>query len=108
MRFYRYLYESELMKGKKDKITERLKNRDYPLAAYVIVLPEEGENQLEFFRTSLLAQQIFDAEEMFVVGIAAGYDDALYLVERIEEDVYKATEDADIRSYILERDKQER
>lgn len=108
MRFYRYLYVSELMKGKQDKIVERLKKQDYPLTVYLIVLSEDGENQLEFFRTSLLKQEIFRGEELFVVGIAAGYDDALYLVERITEDAYRETKDADIRSYLLERDGQER
>ena len=40
------------------------------------------------------------------MGIAKGYDDALYLVEAIAEDIYKKTNDLDIRGYIQRRQKE--
>lgn len=46
-------------------------------------------------------------DDIFVVGIAGGYDDALYLVEEIAKEVYEKTGDLDIRSYIRERERKE-
>ena len=72
----------------------------------MIVLIEEGENQLEFYSASLFKQKIVSDDGIFVVGIASGYDDAIYLVEKIAEDVYKKTGGLDMRSYIREQERQ--
>ena len=58
---------------------------------------------LEFYSSMLLKQHIFDREELFVVGIADGYMDALYMVERITDDVFRETGNAEIRQYLLAR-----
>ena len=46
-------------------------------------------------------------DDIFAVGLASGYDDALYLVEEIAKEVYEKTGDLDIRSYIREREREE-
>ena len=67
----------------------------------------EGENQLEFYSTLMFRQGSVIDDDIFVVGIAGGYDDALYLVEEIAKEVYEKTGDLDIRSYIREREREE-
>lgn len=104
MKFYKELYVSESLTKKKDRILKRLKEKRYPVNIYLIVLIEEGPNQLEYYSTALLKQSLLCDRAQFVVGIAAGYDDALYLVEEIVENVYKETGGADIRSYIKKKD----
>ena len=44
-------------------------------------------------------------EDIFVVGLASGYEDAVYLVEEIIREVYEKTGDVDIRSYIRDQEK---
>lgn len=57
----------------------------------MIALIEEGENQLEFYSTLMFRQGSVIDDDIFVVGIAGGYDDALYLVEEIAKEVYEKT-----------------
>lgn len=100
MKFYKNLYVSEYMEDKKEKMISKLKRGNFPFTCYILVLIEEGENQLEFYSTSLLYQKKMMEEELFIVGIAAGYRDAIYLVEKITKEVYDETGGVDIRSYI--------
>lgn len=100
MKLFKKLYVSEYVKHRKEKIIKKLKAGEFPLSYYILVLIEEGENQLEFYNTSLLYQKKLQEEELFVVGIAAGYEEAIYLVEDITREVYEKTGTADIRSYI--------
>lgn len=105
MKFYKNLYVSEYVEKKKEKIINKLKQGKIPFSYYIIVLLEEGENQLEFYSTSLLYQEKLREEELFVVGIAAGYEDAIYLVEEISKEVYENTGGVDIRSYIQNKER---
>ena len=102
MKFYKNLYVSEEIGKKKDKIIQKLKAGKYPMTTYIITLIEDGDNQLEFYSTALLKQDMLYDEGIFVVGLAAGYDDAVYLIEEITREVYEKTGDVDIRSYIKE------
>lgn len=100
MKFFKKLYVSEYMEKKKEKVIKNLKAGKIPFSYYILVLIEEGENQLEFYSTSLLYQKKLKEENLFIVGLAAGYEDAIYLVEDITREVYEKTGTADIRSYI--------
>ena len=42
---------------------------------------------------------------LLVVGIADGFEEALYLVEKIAQEVYDVTGDMKIRKYLLEQQK---
>lgn len=105
MKFYKNLYVSESLEKKRDKIINKLIYGKYPLTVYVIVLLEEGENQMEFYSASMFKQKIVSADNIFVVGIASGYDEAIYLVQRIAEEVYEKTGGLDMRSYIREQER---
>lgn len=101
MQFYKYLYVSESLEKKAEKIKKKLQKGEFLFPIYLIVLIEEGENQLEFYSTALLRQQIFDKEDLFVVGIAESQMDSIYLVDEMAREVYENTGDLDIRSYLL-------
>lgn len=104
MKFYKYLYTSDSLEKKKEKIIEKLKRGEYPVGIYLLVLLQEGENQMELYNAAMLRQQVLNDNEQFVVGIATGYDAAVYLVERIAKEVYERTGDVDIRSFIKEQE----
>lgn len=103
MKFYKNLYFGEGLEKKKDKIIRKLKSGKYPLTLYLLTLAGTKENQLEFYSTLMLRQKMIRAEEALVVGIASGYEDAIYLVEEITREVYEKTGGADIRSYFPEQ-----
>ena len=92
--FYHNLYVSECWQKKKGKIVKRLKENKLQPQVYVITLSQGEQNQLEFFSSVLLKQSIFEHSKLFVIGIADGYDEALFLVEEIVQDVYQETKSA--------------
>ena len=101
MKFYNNLYISDDLKNKKEKWTKKLESGKYPLGAYILVLPENSENQLEFYRATMLYQEYFYSKEIFIVGLAESYMEAIYLVEKITREVFEKTGGADLRSYLL-------
>ena len=54
----------------------------------MIVLAENANNNLEFYDTALLLQRGWKKRRLLVVGIADGFEEALYLVEKIAQEVY--------------------
>ena len=99
--FYHNLYVSECWQEKKGKIVKRLKENKLQPQVYVITLSQGEQNQLEFFSSVLLKQSIFEHSKLFVIGIADGYDEALFLVEEIVQDVYQETKSANARQFLL-------
>ena len=103
VKFYCDLYISECWEKKKEKLINKLRQNALQPQVWVIILSQGKQNHLEFFSSALLKQHVFDNAEIFVVGIADGYDEALYLTEKITGTVYRKTEDADIRQFIVNR-----
>ena len=103
MKFYCELYISECWKDKKEKIISRVSRMRLSPRIYVIVLAAGPQNNLEFYSGILLRQKVFKSRDLFVVGIADGYDECLAISELIADDAYQATGDADIRNYIMDR-----
>ncbi len=106
MRYYKHLY---LAKGirKKEKIIRKLEENKLQMNIHVITLARNEKNQLEIYHSMVLLQPNFPHDDLFVVGIAKGYEDAVEMVEEIAQEVYNKTKGADIRSYILEREQEE-
>ena len=78
-----------MLAEEKGKNSKKLKENKLQPQVYVITLSQGEQNQLEFFSSVLLKQSIFEHSKLFVIGIADGYDEALFLVEEIVQDVYQ-------------------
>lgn len=99
------LYTGLGLKKKKARILKRIKQNKIQPFLYLITLAKGEQNHLEFFSASLLKQQVFNPSPLFLVGIAESYEEAMYLVEEITQNVVTQTGGTDIRSYILNRQK---
>lgn len=106
MTFYCDLYVSEDLKEKKDRVIQKLNANSAQPSVYIITLAQGGQNHLEFYSSLLLKQHFYEDTPLFVVGIARGYDGALYLTEHIIKSIYEKTEDTDIREFIVDRQKE--
>lgn len=104
MRYYRYLYLSDGLERKKEKIIQKLEKGKFQIDVYLVILSPNENNQLEIYQSLLFLQPDFPREDYFVVGIAKGYEAALEIVEEITKEVYNETERADIKAFILERE----
>lgn len=100
MKFYYNLYVSDELKGKEQEIIYKLKRDQVQLNKYIIVFARNAKNHLEFYDSVLLLQKCWEKENLFVVGIADGYDGALHLIENIVNEVYEVTGDVQIRTYL--------
>ena len=103
IRLYCDLYVSECWQEKKEKIIKRLVDNRLQPQVYVITLAQGEQNYLEFFSSVLLNQRIYKETELFVVGIAAGYWEAVSMIKDMTERVYKETGDANVRQFIMMR-----
>lgn len=106
MKYYKNLYISEKIENKKTVIIEKLEKNEVVLNIYLITLAQGEQNHLEFFDAALLQQDYILNQDIFVVGLASGYDDALFLIEEITKEVYDNTCGTDIRNYILAQEKE--
>lgn len=104
MQYYKYLYLADGLEKKKEKMIRKLEAGKLQLDVHVITLAVNEKNQLEIYNTIQFKQPLFPYQDLFVVGIARGYDDAVELVERIAMEVYEKTGTCNIRSYILEKE----
>lgn len=106
MKYYKYLYLSEGLEKKKEKIVHKLEAGKFQPTIHLIVLPNQENNQLEIINSIYLLQPDYPKEERFVVGIAKNYDAALELVETISREVYEHTGELNIRDYILMKEQE--
>ena len=104
MRYYKHLYLTEGLEKKKEKIIRKLEGGKLQLSVHVITLAVSEQNQLEIYPVLQFKQSAFPKQDLFVVGITKGYEEAVELVEKIVQEVYEQTGDCDIRSYILEKE----
>ena len=100
MEFYNNLYVSESLENKKKSIIRQIKHKKARPGIYIIALPRTNHNQLELYSASMLKQNTFDRDDLFIVGIADGHYDAIELVRDIYEDILLDSEDNDIRRFI--------
>ena len=104
MKYYHDLYLSKSLVRKKEEIINKLENNQWQLSKFLLVLSKNEKNQLEFFDSVLLTQQLMPKEDLFVVGIADSYIGAVEMVQQITEEVYTNTGETDIRSYLLSKE----
>ena len=102
MRIRKQLYVSESLEGKEKKMLRRIRRGKYSLNLYVLTVPEEGGEQLEFYDSLMLMQPCFRKQDSLIVGLAMGYEEAVQIVVRITEEVLEKTGDVNIRKYLLE------
>ena len=104
MKYYKYLYLADGLEKKREKIISKLENNKFQMSIHLVVLSTSKKNHFDIINSVLLLQPAYPKDDLFVVGIAKSYDDALELVEKIVGEVYDNTKDADIRGYVLGRE----
>ena len=69
---------------------------------HVIVISENGDNQLECFHNSLLKQKSFRRRNFFVVGIAGDYKEAVDIITKITQDCVTKTGSGNVKQFLLD------
>lgn len=104
MRWYRNLYLGDNAKKAKYKVFGRIRKWKFTSDTFLITLPSSEENLLDITSANFLLQPYFkkkiNLDKIYVVGLAKGREEALYLVRDIIDEVYNATGGFDIREYL--------
>ena len=82
------------------KVKWKLRHRAGQIRVFVITLAE-GPDQLEIYHCAFLQQRYYKMNPPHIVGVAAGYDEAVQLVQRMVEDVLTRTGDCRLKDYFL-------
>jgi hypothetical protein len=101
MIWYKNLFISENISQKKAKIKWKIRSNAGLINIYVITLAANPQNLLEIVSTIELMQAAYPKQNLFIVGIAKGYDTAVALASRIIIEIYKETGEFKIREYML-------
>ena len=99
MQWAENLYLTDKTAKKKDKIIRKANRGMGMVSIYLITLASNPENLFDIFHAAHLKQPAFYKQDLFVVGIASGYEEALELVQRMVEDIYRKTSGFAVREY---------
>ena len=99
MRWYRNLYLGDNAKKAKYKVFGRIRKGRFTADTFLITLSRFQE-KLEIFLLQPYFKKKINLDKIYVVGLAKGREEALYLVRDIIDEVYNATGGFDIREYL--------
>lgn len=104
MLFYKELYTSEKIANHKEKVIWKLRHNAGMVGTYVITLASNGVDLFDICHSSVLMQSRYQEQELYVVGLANGKEEAMELVQAIVADVYRKTGSYEkIRAYLEDR-----
>lgn len=106
MRYYKYLYLSEGLERKKDRVIRRLETGKLQPSIYLVLISDHSRNQMEIVRAVCLLQPNYPRDQLLVAGIAESHGEALELVEKMVRETYDSTGEADVRNYILMKEQE--
>jgi hypothetical protein len=99
MTWYDDLYVGYSIRKKEKQVVWRIKHNAGQIGVYVIALASNRKNLLDIIPATDLLQRSYPKKEMYVVGLAKGYDEALDVAVSIVEEVYQMTGGFDVRRY---------
>lgn len=103
MVWYKYLYMDENIIRKKEKIKWKICHNAGMLDIFVITLSQNDSGLLEIISTIELMQKTYPKKELFIVGLAKGYETARILACNIIMEVYQQTGDFHVKTYLLQK-----
>lgn len=98
MRWYDMLWVGPQAEKKRRRLIQDVKKGAGMPGAYLITLAENPKEMLDIIQ----ARKSYLRDDLYIVGIAMGKQEALELVEKIVEYVYRCTGGVDIRNFFLD------
>ncbi len=103
MKWYQELYAGESIKEKTDKIKWKIKHNAGQLQIYVITLASNPQNLMDIIPAWELMQKHYPKKNIWIVGLAKGYNEAVEVVIRILMEVYEHTGAFGVREYLVNK-----
>lgn len=100
MKIAKNIYISEeINKRKVNKITKKLKRKKYIRDIYFLTCIKESKNPVEILLSTELYRLMEKGNNILVIGVAYGRDNAFELVRDIFDDVYTKYSNVDVESF---------
>ena len=101
MRWYNRLYVGKRAKKHRFRIIEDIRDSKFQTGAYVITPASNGNNILDIYPAFTLLQPYYkNQENLLILGIGNGYWDALEVARQIIDDMYQATGELELNSWL--------
>ena len=104
MEWYYDLYLGEKIAKKKNKIIYKIKDGKFTPSTYVIALPRNDRDVLETLPVEVLKQQYYKRQDLFIIGLAKGNEEANKLMLDIIIECYRETDTVNVKDFILDRE----
>ena len=91
MRWYNHLYVGEKAAKKRFALIQKIRRGEKDWSVYVIIPALGGNNILDICSAAEFSRPHYQERDPLVLGIAAGYWEALEVAGRIVDEMYRAT-----------------
>ncbi len=103
IRWMEGLYLGEGVEKRYKRIREDMERGKLRWHVYVLMLSTNPQNQLDILSSAFLRQPFYRNQDLTVVGLASGYQEALTVLQRMAADAVRATGKADLRAFLAAR-----
>ncbi|MBQ8627235.1 MAG: hypothetical protein IJ419_13900 [Agathobacter sp.] len=100
MKWYKNLYLGENIAPKARQIVNKIKKKRLTPDVYVIALASNSQNLLDIIPTWELLQLGYPTDNVRIIGLAQGKQEALELVTSIVDEVYQKTGNVKLQEYL--------
>lgn len=104
LKWYKDLYVGETVRGKEKKVMRRLEKGKPVPGIWLVTIASNEKNQLDLLPADFLLQRALRRQCPMIVGIGFTRAETLEILQRIVQEAYQETEDANIRAWLLERE----
>lgn len=99
MKWYDALWVGPQAAKKKRKIISSIKQRKRLANTWIITLASNPSESLDIIPSGMLVNPAYPADDLYILGIALGKQEALELVEKMVDYIYRETGTLNIREY---------
>lgn len=103
MIWYEDLYVGESIVHKTRKVKWKILHNAGQIGIYVITLASCSKNLLDIIPSQELLQKGYPKKDLYVVGLARGYEEAVEVAVSIVDEVYQQTGGFAVRTYLEEK-----
>lgn len=105
MTWYEDLYVGESIVHKTKKVKWKICHNAGQIGIYVITLASNENNLLDIIPAQELLQKGYPKQNLHVIGLAKGYDEAVEVAVSIVDEVYRSTGSFAVAGYLAEKKK---
>lgn len=103
MKWYQNIYLGEGVRPRYKKYKKWIQNKKTVPGVYLITLSENPDNIMEIISSIMLIQEYERYGCPEIIGMALGKEEAVRIVQRIVEEMYRGTGDFHLKEYLQSR-----